>query len=186
VAGLVVHDFDEIGVPSGADTAWRQRSLEQWVRKAVEYQRDGLDMLLLGQSPFGEVLACPSAVELDGIVSCLLDVEDGERLRRLEQRDSGRWSEQAKQAFLGWARWHRGHAADPRHAPSVLTEGGWAAMRWDRWDGWEAGDPRWVVPVLDTSRGGIEQAATDLRRWVATARAAPVVRPLEGVGLPFG
>ena len=29
LAGVVVHDFDEIGVPSAADTGWRQRSTEQ-------------------------------------------------------------------------------------------------------------------------------------------------------------
>jgi hypothetical protein len=179
VAGLVVHDFDEVGVPWGADTAWRQRSLEGWVRRAVGYQRDGLDMLLLGQSPLGEVLASPSAVELDGIVTCVLDVADDERLRRLEQRDAGKWSERAKKAFVGWARWHRGHAADPRHAPVVLTEGGWPGMRWERWSGWRAGDPRWMVPILDTTNHGVEQSGADLRRWVAEARRSAPAHPLK-------
>lgn len=111
--GLVVHDFDEIGVPAGADTAWRQRSLENWIRRALRYQADGLDVLLTGQSPLGEVLACPSAIELNGIAACLLDVDDQVRWRRLEDRGPGRWDEEDKRSFIGWARWHRGHAAEP-------------------------------------------------------------------------
>lgn len=43
--------------------------------------------VLAGQSPLGEVLACPSAPALDGLAVCLMDVEDGERLRRLDARD---------------------------------------------------------------------------------------------------
>ncbi len=165
-----MHDFDEIGVPSGADTVWRQRSLEQWVLRAVDYQRDGLDMLLLGQSPLGEVLASPSAVELDGIAACVLDVGPDERWRRLEERDPGKWSDQAKRAFVEWARWHRGHAADPRHRPSVITDGAWAPMRWERWAEWSAGDRRWVVPVFDTTDVPVEQSAAALRAWVDDAR----------------
>ncbi|MCO8274450.1 hypothetical protein M1L60_28020 [Actinoplanes sp. TRM 88003] len=179
MAGLVVHDFDEVGVPSGADKGWRQRSLEQWVRRAVEYQRDGFDMLLLGQSPLGEVLASPSAVELDGIATCVLDVADDERRRRLEQRDAGKWSDQARDAFVGWARWHRGHAVDPRHMPAVITEGSWAGMRWERWSDWRAGDQRWTVPILDTSDIRVEQASAALLRWVTEARTARPANPVR-------
>lgn len=55
--GLVVHDFDDIGVPGAADNRWRQRSMERWLRRVLDYQADGIDVLLLGQSPLGEVLA---------------------------------------------------------------------------------------------------------------------------------
>jgi hypothetical protein len=57
VPDLAIHDFDEIGVPAGADTAWRHRAIEQWVRRALEYQAEGTDVLLAGQTPFGELLA---------------------------------------------------------------------------------------------------------------------------------
>ena len=53
IASLAIHDFDEIGVPAGADTAWRHRANEQWVRRALDYQADGTDLLLAGQTPFG-------------------------------------------------------------------------------------------------------------------------------------
>jgi hypothetical protein len=58
---VAVHDFDEIGVPTGADTAWRHRANETWVRRALDLQADGTDMLLAAQTPFGELLATPSA-----------------------------------------------------------------------------------------------------------------------------
>lgn len=169
--GLVVHDFDEIGVPSDADLRWRQRSLEQWLRRVLRHQREGRDVLLLGQSPLGEILAAPSAVELDGIAAALLDVADDERLRRLARRDPGRWPEERQRAFLGWAEWHRRHAADPRHLPEVLTAGSWPAMRWDRWSDWPTGDPRWQVTVLDTTGQPVARSAADVRDWVVTARA---------------
>src|SRR3954452_13631970 len=116
---LVVHDFDEWGVPSDADTAWRQRTGEHWVRRAHALQEGGQDLLLTGQSPLGELLATPSAYGLDGIAVCLVDVDDDERVVRLADRDGDRWSEAEIDAFVGWGRWHRGHLADPQHRPDV-------------------------------------------------------------------
>jgi hypothetical protein len=162
IDGLVWHDFDEIGVPAGADVVWRQRSLEGWIQRALRYQDDGLDMLLTGQSPLGEVLACPSAPDLDGIAACLLDVDDDVRRQRLTRRDPGRWDSRATEAFIGWARWQRGHAADPRHRREAITAGGWDRMRWDRWEPWEP----WAVSVIDTTGRTVEESAADLRRWI--------------------
>jgi hypothetical protein len=177
--GLVVHDFDEIGVPADADLRWRQRSLEHWLRRVLEYQSTGVDVLLLGQSPLGEVLSAPSAVHLDGIAAALLDVADDERLRRLERRDPGTWDAEAQRRFLGWARWHRAHAADPRHHPEILTTNGWAEMAWDRWAGWTADDPRWAVTVIDTTDRTPARSATEVRRWAEAARAGRTT-PTDG------
>jgi hypothetical protein len=104
---IAVHDFDELGVPTGADLHWRQRTMELWVRRALEYQERGVDLLLTGQSPLGEVLAAPSAPLLDGIAVCLVNVADEVRRARLVERDPGRWDATAVDAFLGWAAWHR-------------------------------------------------------------------------------
>ncbi|RDI16757.1 hypothetical protein [Lentzea flaviverrucosa] len=87
---LAVHDFDEVGVPEGADRRWRQRTTEMWVRRALEHQDRGVDLLLTGQSPLGEVLAAPSAPLLDGIAVCLVDVSDEVRRSRLTARDASR------------------------------------------------------------------------------------------------
>jgi hypothetical protein len=80
---LACHDFDEVGVPRRPTIAWRQRILEQWVRRAIALQRDGVDLLLAGQSPLGELVAVPSACELDGHAACLLDCDDETRATRL-------------------------------------------------------------------------------------------------------
>jgi hypothetical protein len=167
---LVVHDFDEIGVPSDADTAWRQAAGETWLRRVIAEQADGVDVLLTGQSPIGEILATPSAPEITAIAACLLDVDDRERWRRLEARDPGRWDTQAKRSFIGWARWLRGHSADAHHKPEVITAGGWSEMRWDRWDAVAAHD--WHVTVIDSTGHPPEHTALELRRWIAAHRAA--------------
>ncbi|MEO6085773.1 MAG: hypothetical protein ABIQ18_21930 [Umezawaea sp.] len=171
VDGMVVHDFDEIGVPSTADLVWRQRGLEGWIHRALDYQDNGLDMLLLGQSPLGEVLACPSATRLDGIAACLLDVEDRQRWQRLERRDPGKWDRDAKRSFIGWARWHRAHAADPQAAPGVITAGAWERMVWSRWNNWDSDDSRWSVAVVDTTDRTVAQTSYDIGRWIACARS---------------
>ncbi|GLZ00940.1 hypothetical protein Acsp02_81920 [Actinoplanes sp. NBRC 103695] len=158
--GVVVHDFDEIGVPDGADLVWRQRSLETWLRRALSCQADGVDVILLSQSPIGEVLAAPSAPLLNGLAACLLDVADDERLRRLDRRDPGKWSPGQRQAFLNWAAWHRGHAADPGHHPEVLTRGAWPEMVWSRWP------PSWSVTTIDTTGRTPAESAAALRTWI--------------------
>jgi hypothetical protein len=61
VPDLAIHEFDEIGIPPDAGTAWRHRANEEWVRRALAYQAEETDLLLAGQTPFGELLATPSA-----------------------------------------------------------------------------------------------------------------------------
>ncbi|MGW4734684.1 hypothetical protein ACWEQC_36950 [Streptomyces shenzhenensis] len=58
---IVVHDTDELGVPEGADRHWRHRMIEMSVRRALDYQDLGIDLLLCGQPPLGELPAAPSA-----------------------------------------------------------------------------------------------------------------------------
>jgi hypothetical protein len=73
---LAVHDVDEpfadAPPPTELDRVWRAEQSEGWIGRALEYERDGVDMLLTG-GVFGELLACPSATRLDGIAGCLLD-----------------------------------------------------------------------------------------------------------------
>lgn len=167
---IVVHDFDELGVPEGADLRWRHRMTEMWVRRALEYQDRGIDVLLTGQSPLGELLAVPSAPLLNGIAVCLVDVADDVRRVRLAERDPGRWDSPAVDAFLGWAAWHRKHALDPRHRPDVIIDNSWLEMAWHRWTNWHADDPRWRTQLLDTTDQPVTESVDLVERWITEQR----------------
>jgi len=172
--GLAIHDFDETGVPSGADLAWRHRTNEEWVRRALDYQTQGTDLLLAGQTPLGELLAAPSAAGLEAISACLLDCDDATREARLQARGP-EWLSEAGATLrdhLNWAGWMRGHAADPRSRVEVIRrDAAWKEMRWSRWSGWRTGDPRWRVQVVDTSASRVEAVAEELVEWVDAERA---------------
>ena len=174
VPDLAIHDFDEIGVPPGADTVWRHRANEEWIRRALDYQAAGTDLLLAGQTPFGELLATPSAPLLDAISACLIDCDDDTRVARLRARGPEWFAQTAGdlQDYLDWAEWMRRHASDPTWRRDVIrkeaTEG---EMHWIRWSDWTADDPRWRVRVLDTSGLPVEQVASELAEWIAEERA---------------
>jgi hypothetical protein len=173
VADLAIHDFDEIGVPPDADTAWRHRANEQWLRRALDYQVEGTDLLLAGQTPFGELLAAPSASRLEAISACLIDCDDATRVARLRARGP-EWSVRAGgdlQDYLNWAAWMREHAADPSSQTEVIRHDATLhEMRWSRWSAWRAGDPRWRVRVIDTSARRVEEVAGELLEWINEER----------------
>lgn len=174
VADLATHDFDEIGVPSSADMAWRQRADEQWLRRALDYQARGTDLLLAGQTPFGEMLAAPSAPRLDAISACLLDCDDATRVARLQARGP-EWLATTGgdlHDYLAWAAWMREHAADPSWHPEVIRQGEPATdMHWSRWSRWRAGDFRWRVRVIDTSAMPVAEVAAEVAEWISAERA---------------
>ena len=173
VEDLAIHDFDEIGVPPGADRAWRQDANEIWVQRGVASQVAGIDLLLAGQTPLGELLATPSAASLDAISACLLDCDDETRIRRIEERGED-WltrSPGTLRDYLNWAAWMRGHAADPQWRVDVIRRDEGPSLQWNRWDGWKAGDPRWRVHVIDTSRTDVALVADGLLEWIEAERA---------------
>ena len=173
VRGVAIHDFDEIGVPPGADLAWRHRANERWVRRALEHQAERTDFVLAGQTPFGELLAAPSASRLEAISACLLDCDDPTRLARLRARGP-EWLSRSGGAipdYLNWAAWMRDHVADPTSRVEVIRcDAAWEEMRWSRWSGWGAGDPRWRARVFDTSASHVEEVAEELVEWIAEER----------------
>jgi hypothetical protein len=189
---FAIHDFDEVGVPPGPDTAWRHRANEQWVQRALEYQAEGTDLLLAGQTPYGELLAAPSAPLLDGISGCLVDCSDEIRAARLEGRGATWFPRSAGalqseftwpewiQRHLDWAAWMRAHAADPTWRTSVIKDDETAGeMHWSRWGDWRPGDPRWRVRVIDTSDSSPEEVADELLEWVAEERNAKMHPPAD-------
>ena len=77
---VVWYDFDEVGVPADADKRWRHRTTEYWSKRASENQAKGLDICISGNIILGEVLACPSALEITRLAVCLLDCADVVRI----------------------------------------------------------------------------------------------------------
>jgi hypothetical protein len=142
------------------------------VREALEQQARGIDLVLAGQTPFGELLATPSAAQLDGVAGLLLDCSDEVRIDRLGGRASVPLDE-----VLSWAAWMRGHAADPRWRPEVIRDGAWEQMRWERWGAWERGDPRWRVRVLDASHLTTPAVAKEIVAWIEAERSRPATAP---------
>jgi hypothetical protein len=164
VPDVALHDYDAIGIPENATPAWRVEADQIWLDRVLENQRQGRDTLLAGQTPLGELLACPRAIELDGIAACLIDCSDEERRRRLGSRTAS-----FGQAHYNWAAWMRGHAADPQWEPHVIREAD-PSLHWDRWANWQRGDPRWSVWRLDTTDLAIEEAARQVAGWMQEQR----------------
>ncbi len=61
----------------------RLANLDRWVEMAIRLEDDGVDLVIGGQSPLGELLASPRAIELEGIAACLLDCHDFVRWQRI-------------------------------------------------------------------------------------------------------
>jgi hypothetical protein len=187
LSDLRVHDFDEIEIPNDVDMAWRQRTNQAWLQRAREAQTDGLDFLLAGQTPFGEVLAAPAATELEGLSACLLDCDDDVRLARIYGRGS-EWLERVPgelQDHINWADWMRHHARDPAWRQDVIREAGAEEMRWERWAGWRKGDPRWNIREINTSKTPAERVVDELTNWITDERQRlrAGVHPLGAIAL---
>ena len=166
---VVCHDADEMVATTGEA---RCEQLELWVTQALAAQQNGQDFLLTSHSPFGELLACPSAIHLAGIAACLLDCADTVRIARMRARGiDPRWP--PSQDLLNWAAWHWLHAWDPQWESRVIVANGPATHRYDRWLTWQQGDPRWQVERLDTTT--LTPAATlhRLVAWITHCRTRP-------------
>lgn len=156
---LAVYDFDEVGVPEDADKKWRQETTERWLQKLLKLNKDAC---LLGQVPLGEILACPSAPQLNKVNFCLLDVEDFKRIQRLKKRNTYG----TDQHMLNWAAWLRVHHQDPQWMQQVLKENCWEGLNFSRWDKLENWDSLANVKLLDTSSLSIAETAEQVFQWI--------------------
>lgn len=156
-----------VAIPAVPTIAWRQETVEVAVRRAIQLRDEGKHLLLSGDPVvMGELLAAPSAPDLDAIACCLLDVQPGLQTERLARRGDPAELLFRHQAFAAWM---RGHAADPRHMPEVITNDAWPEMRWERWQSWVAGDPRWGCAVIDTSDRDPADVAELVLAWCQDA-----------------
>lgn len=156
---ISVYDFDDIGVPEGADKKWRQESTEQWLQKLL---LEGKDACLLGQIVLGEILACSSAKRMDKVNFCLLDVSDFERIQRLKKRNTYG----ADQNMLNWAAWLRMHHQDPQWSQHVLKENCWSGLDFGSWDQLELWGDKTNIALLDTTDCSIEGVAQKVANWI--------------------
>jgi hypothetical protein len=162
-----------VDVPAMPTMAWRQCATEAVVRRALELQTDGLHLLLSGDPvAAGEVAAAPSAVALDGLAICLLDVSPHAQTARLAARGDDPTLLHRHHAF---AEWMRRHAEDPLHMTHVLSTDGWDEMRWDRLAGLA---PGWTSVRVDTTALTRQGVADAVLEWchLALEGKAPTIR----------
>ena len=170
---MELHDVVE--VPRVPTKAWRQQATEGVVRLALALQAQGRDLLLAGDPvAAGELIAAPSADQLDSVAVCLLDVNQETQLARLSARGDDPASFVHHVAFADWM---RGHAADPVHRLEVLQTAGWEQMRWERCSA-VADRDGWSIDVLDTSGLDPDAVAAGLLAWCRRALSgqAPAMR----------
>jgi hypothetical protein len=168
---LILHDHDE---KKAIDEDTRCQQLEEWIQLALSYQQEGQDFLLTSHSPFGELLACPSAPKLTGIAACLLDCNDPVRIQRMRNRGfDPRWP--PTQHVLNWASWHRMHAWDPEWEQGVIMGNGPSEHAYSRWTNWKQTDERWKVSIIDTSNANVEMMLDKVAEWVLSARKYPTI-----------
>ncbi len=162
-----------VAIPPLPTLEWRQCATEAVVRRALELQESGRHLLLSGDPvAAGEVVAAPSAVALDGLAICLLDLSPAAQAARLAVRGDDPALLPHHQAF---AEWMRRHAEDPLHMPHVLSTGGWDEMRWDRLISLT---PSWRIERIDTTEMTRRAAADAVLEWChrALAGEGPIVR----------
>ena len=148
----------------------RITNLEGWVEDALGLERDGIDLVLASQSPLGEVLASPRAIELEGIAPCLLDCHDFVRMDRwIERGVHPDWP--IGMDHFCWAVFHRLHARDPQYEQRVMLDREVDGPVWSRWTDWEHDDPRWDVFIHDTTDEQLETTVGTVARWIDSIRA---------------
>ena len=163
------HDFNETPVKDGIS---RRIVNEEWVQKALVAQENGNDFLLSAQSPFGELLACPSAIKLDGIKCYLLDCHDFVRVDRyLARPQFEEWP--LGMDTLCWAVFHRMHAHDPQWEQRVVVDKELPEFGWKRWTSWQKGDKRWDVKIIDTTENEMEYTANLVQEWILDEKRKP-------------
>jgi hypothetical protein len=148
---------------------WRQQAAEEAVRRAIELRPLGRHVLLAGDPvPAAEVVAAPSAPQLDGIAVCLLDASAEAQTARLTARGDDPSVLHHHHAF---AEWMRRAASDPLHMPEVITTNSWDQMRWDRL---EHVSDTWHVTTIDTSELSRMQVAEAVVAWARSSIAGDV------------
>lgn len=152
-------------IPAVPTVAWRQQQVEVAVRRAIPLQRQGRHLLFAGDPiPAGEVLAAPSADQID-VAVCLLDADETAQSARLDARHDPL---EIRHLHHGFAAWLRIHATDPSHLPEAITTDAWSEMQWHRWTRRVPG-PEWQMTIIDTSDLSPEDVGIAVATWCRAA-----------------
>ena len=84
-----VHDFDEQGVPAGADHAWRRRRTRQWIEKGVDVLESKDGFVICGIANPEEIEEMRDLPDVD-IRIILLDADDDIIEKRLRGRNENK------------------------------------------------------------------------------------------------
>lgn len=151
------------------------------MRRAIELERVGRHLLFAGDPvPAGEVLAVPSADQID-IAVCLLDAGEPAQTARLRAR---REPTELLPRHLAFTDWLRRHATDPMYAAQAVTTDAWPAIRWERWVGRDELADRWGMTVIATSSLHTRGVADALENRCHSALGAKVPVFRRGWHLP--
>ncbi len=96
-----VNDFDEGGVPEGADENWRKKRTNEWLEKAKSYQQKGKSTVICGVSVPDEVKNSPAYDRSLNVHYGIIHVGEDEIRRRLEARG---WKEKLVDDNINWAK----------------------------------------------------------------------------------
>lgn len=163
IPNMVIHDFDEIGVPDNPDKVWRQESTEKWLQ--VYLKNSEAKFCICGQIVLGEILACPSIKRIGKINILLLDVSDIERIKRLRLRNTYGVS----QDMLNWSSWLRMHHYDPQWHQNVIKSDCWQDLVFSEWESKDTWDELAFTSIFDTTNLPIEQVSAHILNWLKTS-----------------
>jgi len=95
-----IHDFDEGGVPEGADENWRKQRTNEWLEKAKAYQRKGKSTIVCGVSVPAEVKNSPAYDRSLNVHYGIIHIDESEIRRRLKSRG---WKGNQVEDNVNWA-----------------------------------------------------------------------------------
>lgn len=97
-----IHDFDEGGVPEGADENWRRERTNQWVNLCTENYSNGISTIICGVCVPNEIKACEKYTDSLNIAYGFIEISETVILERLANRS---WDNITIENNINWAKY---------------------------------------------------------------------------------
>lgn len=121
---FVVHDFDEVGVPSDADQTWRIATTQYWVEKAQQYAAQNKVAVVCGVTVPSEVLQTIKDTALQPCFA-FLKIDVATIKQRLQARG---WHEQLIQDNINWAHFLESAVRATKHHLAIESSNNFTAQ----------------------------------------------------------